>query len=41
MVGSTMLLSVHIPHSGRDEVDYIEALETVRCSDREEGNGCR
>ena len=25
-----MLLSVFMPHSGRDEEDYIEALETVR-----------
>ena len=25
-----MLLSVYMPHSGRDEEDYIEALETVR-----------
>ena len=25
-----MLLSVHMPHSGRGEEDYIEALETVR-----------
>ena len=30
LVGSTMLLSVYMPHSGRDEVDYIEALESVR-----------
>ena len=29
MVGSTMLLSV-MRHSGRDRLDYIEALETVR-----------
>ena len=32
MVGSTMLLSVCMPHSGRDEEDYIEALETVRAT---------
>ena len=32
MVGSTMLLSVYMPHSGRDEEDYIEALETVRAT---------
>ena len=25
-----MLLSVFVPHSGCDEVDCIEALETVR-----------
>ena len=25
-----MLLSVYMPHSGHDEVDCIEALETVR-----------
>ena len=30
LVGSSMLLSVYMPHSGRDEEDYIEALETVR-----------
>ena len=27
---STMLLSVYMPQCGRDEVDYIEALESVR-----------
>ena len=27
-----MLLSVYMPHSGRDEEDYIEALETVRAT---------
>ena len=27
--GSTMLLSVYMPHSGRDEVDHIEALEAA------------
>ena len=32
MVGQTMLLSVFMPHSGRDEEDYIEALETVRAT---------
>ena len=32
MVGSTLLLSVYMPHSGRDEEDYIEALETVRAT---------
>ena len=31
-----MLLSVHMPHSGRDEEDYIEALETVRATLTEE-----
>ena len=34
------LLSVYMPHSGRDEEDYIEALETVRATlteDRETG----
>ena len=30
MVGSSVLLSVYMPHSGRDKEDYIEALETVR-----------
>ena len=30
LVGSAMLLSVYMPHSGREEEDYIEALETVR-----------
>ena len=29
LVGSSMLLSVEMPHSGRDEEEYIEALETV------------
>ena len=32
MVGSTMLLSVYMPHSCRDEGDYIEALDTVRAT---------
>ena len=27
-----MLLSVYMPHSGYDEVDYIEALESVRAA---------
>ena len=27
-----MLLSAKMPHSGRDEEDYIEALETVRAT---------
>ena len=27
-----MLLSFYMPHSGRDEVDYIEALEAVRAT---------
>ena len=27
-----MLLSAHMPHSGRDEVDYIESLESVRAT---------
>ena len=27
-----MLLSVHQPHSGRDEVGYTEALEVVRAT---------
>ena len=30
LVGSSMLLSVYMPHSGCDEEDYTEALETVR-----------
>ena len=30
LVGSKKLLSVYMPHSGGDEVDYIEALESVR-----------
>ena len=30
MVGTSMLLSVYMPHSGYDEEDYIVALETVR-----------
>ena len=32
LVGSTMLFSVYMPHSGRDEVDYIEVLESVRAT---------
>ena len=32
LVGSTMLLSVYMPHSGRDEVDYIEPPELVRAT---------
>ena len=32
MAGSTMLLSVQMPHSGRDEEDYIQAVETVRAT---------
>ena len=32
LVGSTMLLSVYMPRSGRDEVDYIEALGSVRAT---------
>ena len=32
MVGSTMWLSVFMPHSCRDEVGYIEALDTVRAT---------
>ena len=31
-VGSTILLSVYILHSGCDEEDHIEALETVRAT---------
>ena len=31
-VGTTMLLSVYMPHSGFDEVDHIEALESVRAT---------
>ena len=27
-----MLLSVYMPHSGRDEEDHIEALESVRAT---------
>ena len=30
MVGTSMLLSVYMPHSGIDEEDYIEAPEAVR-----------
>ena len=30
LVGSMMLLTEYMPHSGCDEEDYIEALETVR-----------
>ena len=42
MVGSTMLLSVNLPHSGRDEEDCIEALETVRTTlTKGEESGCR
>ena len=32
LVGSTMLLSVFMPHSGCDEVDCIEAFESVRAT---------
>ena len=32
VVGSTLLLSVYMPQRGRDEEDYIEALETVRAT---------
>ena len=32
MVGSKMKRSVNMPHSGRDEEDFIEALETVRAT---------
>ena len=32
LVGSTMLFSVFMPRSGRDEVEYIEALELVRAT---------
>ena len=35
MVGSVMLLSVNMPHSGREEEDHIEALETVRVTPTE------
>ena len=31
-VGSAVVLSVYLPHSGHDEEDYIEALETVRAT---------
>ena len=27
-----MLLSVYMPHSGREEMDYIDALEAVRAT---------
>ena len=40
LVATTMLLSVYMPHSGYDEVDYIEALESVRATltaERREG----
>ena len=30
LLGSTMLLSVYMPHSGLDEVHCVEALESVR-----------
>ena len=30
LVGATMLRSVKMPHSGNDEEEYIETLETVR-----------
>ena len=30
LVGSTMILSVYMPHSGRDEEEYIATLEAVR-----------
>ena len=30
LVGSTMWLSVCMPHSDREEMDYIEVLESVR-----------
>ena len=32
LVGTTMLFSVYMPLSGRDEVDYIEALELARAT---------
>ena len=32
LVGTMMLLSVYMPHSGHGEVDYIEALESVRAT---------
>ena len=35
LVGSTMLLSVYKPRSGCDEVEYIEALESVRATPME------
>ena len=35
LLGSTMLLSVHMPHRGRDEVDYIEGLLSWREKERE------
>ena len=30
LVGSMMILSVYMPHSGCDEEDYIKTLEVVR-----------
>ena len=36
ILGSTTLLAVYMPHSGRDEMDYIEALESVRATLMEE-----
>ena len=36
MVETMMLLSVFLPHSGRDEEDYIEAFDTVRATLMEE-----
>ena len=35
LVGSTMLLSVYMPHSVRDDLDHIEALESVRATPME------
>ena len=32
MVGSSMLFSENVPHSGRDEEDHIDALEMVRAT---------
>ena len=36
LVGSTMLLSVSMPHSGREVMDNIEALESVRVTSGKE-----
>ena len=32
LMGSMMLLSVNLPHRGRNDVDFIEALEGVRAT---------
>ena len=37
MVETMMLHSVYMPHSGRDEEDFIEAIETVTATLTEGG----